>query len=121
LFLREEAERCWIDMLTTHIESRSEKWLLSIDLSKIFKRLYALHSQTVQALAQKLEANIDTARELCKTDPEARYPHHPKKYQTVSQGAVRRRYGQLHSGTPDQSSYICFVWRDQWNCSNPLM
>ena len=83
LFLREEAGRCWTDMLTAHIESRGGKWLSSVDLSKIFKGQYALHSQTVQALAQKLEANVDTARELRKTDPEARYPHHPKKYQTV--------------------------------------
>ena len=42
-----------------------------------------MHSQTVQALAQKLEANVDTAREVRKSDPEARYPYHPKKYQTV--------------------------------------
>jgi putative transposase len=83
LFLREEAGHCWTDMLNAHIESRGGKWLSSIDLSKVFKGQYALHSQTVQALAQKLEANIDAARELRKTDPEARYPHHPKKYQTV--------------------------------------
>jgi putative transposase len=83
LFLREEAGRCWTDMLNAHIESRGGKWLSSVDLSKIFKGQYALHSQTIQALAQKLEANADTARELRKSDPEARYPHHPKKYQTV--------------------------------------
>jgi len=83
LFLREEAGRCWTEMLNAHIESRGGKWLSSLDLSKMFKGQYALHSQTVQALAQKLEANVDTARELRKTDPEARYPHHPKRYQTV--------------------------------------
>jgi len=83
LFLREEAGRCWTDMLTAHIESRSGKWLSSVDLSKRFKGQYVLHSQTIQALAQKLEANVDTARELRKSDPEARYPHHSKKYQTV--------------------------------------
>ena len=83
LFLREEAGRCWTDMLNAHIESRRGKWLSSIDLSKMFKRQYALHSQSIQALAQKLEANIDTARELRKSEPDARYPYHPKKYQTV--------------------------------------
>ncbi len=83
LFLREEAGRCWTDMLTAHIESRSGKWLSSVDLSKMFKGQYTLHSQTVQALAQKLEANVDTARELRKSAPEVRYPYHPKKYQTV--------------------------------------
>ncbi len=71
LFLREEAGRCWTDMLNIHIESRSGKWLSSNDIKKMFKGQYALHSQTIQALVEKLEANIDTARELRKTDPDA--------------------------------------------------
>jgi putative transposase len=83
LFLRQEAGRCWTDMLHAHIESRGGKWLSSSDLKKPFKGRYALHSQTIQALAEKLEANVDTARELRKTDPNARYPYHPKQYQTV--------------------------------------
>jgi len=82
-FLREEAGRCWTDMLNAHIESRGGKWRSSVDLNKMFKGQYTLHSQTIQALAQKLEANVDTARALRKTDPGARYPYHPKKYQTV--------------------------------------
>jgi putative transposase len=84
LHLREEAGRCWTDMLDAHIKSRSRKWLSSIDLSKMFKGRYSLHSQSIQALAQKLEANIDSARELRRSDPEARYPYHAKKYQAVS-------------------------------------
>ena len=94
-FLREEAGHCWTDMLTAHIESRSGKWLSSLDLSKLFKGQYALHSQTVQALAQKLEYNVDTARELRKTDPETRYPYHFKKYQTVvwKESAIHRLEG----------------------------
>jgi putative transposase len=83
LFLREEAGRCWTDMLSAHVESRGGKWLSFSDIKKRFKGRYALHSQTIQGLAEKLEANIDTARELRKVDPEARYPYHPKKYQTV--------------------------------------
>ena len=92
LFLREEAGRCWTDMLNAHIESRSGKWLSSVELSKMFKGQYALHSQSIQALAQKLEANIDAAYELRKSDPEARYPYHPKKYQTIvwKQVAIQR-------------------------------
>ena len=81
--LREEAGLCWTDMLNAHIESLNGKWLSSVDLSKMFKGQYSLHSQSIQALAQKLEANIDAARELRQSDPEARYPYHPKKYQTV--------------------------------------
>src|SRR6266545_5322180 len=91
LFLREEAGRCWTEMLNAHIQSRVGKWLSSSDLKKMFKGQYALHSQTIQAMAEKLEANVDTARKLRKTDPEARYPYHPKKYQTVvwKQSAIR--------------------------------
>jgi len=83
LFLREEAGRCWTDMLNAHIESRDGKWISSSDLKKLFKGQYALHSDSIQALAEKLEANIDTARALRKTNPEVQYPYHPKKYQTV--------------------------------------
>ena len=83
LFLREEAGRCWTDMLSAHIESRSGKWLSAIKLNKMFKGQYVLHSQSIQALSQKLEANVDAASELRQSDPEARYPYHPKKYQTV--------------------------------------
>ncbi len=91
--LREEAGCCWTDMLNAHIESRGGKWLSSSDLKKMFKGQYALHSQTVQALAEKLEANIDTARELRKTDPKARYPYRPKQYQTVvwKEAAIHRQ------------------------------
>lgn len=81
--LRREAGRCWTDMLHAHIESRSGKWLKSGDLEKLTKGQYALHSQSVQALAQKLEDNIKTARQLRKIDPEARYPYKDKTYQTV--------------------------------------
>jgi putative transposase len=93
LFLREEAGHCWTDMLNAHVESRGGKWLSSSNLKKMFKGQYALHSQSIQALSEKLEANIDAARELRKTDPEARYPHHPKQYQTVvwKQAAIRRQ------------------------------
>ena len=81
--LRREAGRCWNDMLHAHIESRGGKWLKSGDLEKLFKGKYSLHSQTVQALAQKLDANVDTARQLRKTDPGAKYPYKDKTYQTV--------------------------------------
>jgi len=82
-------------MLSAHIESRGGKWPSAVDLSKIFKGQYALHSQTIQAMAQKLEANVDTARELRKSDPEARYPYRPKKYQTVvwKESAIHRLEG----------------------------
>ena len=62
-------------MLRAHIASRGCNWLSAFDLSKKFKGQYNLHSQSIQALAEKLEANVDSARELRKTDPAARYPY----------------------------------------------
>ena len=59
-------------MLQAHIESRCGKWLSSVDLGKQFKGGYALHSQTIQALAQKLEANVDSARILRQDNPNIR-------------------------------------------------
>ena len=81
--LRREAGQCWTDLLHAHIESRSGKWLKSGDLEKLTKGKYNLHSQTVQALAQKLDDNCKTSRKLRKIDPEARYPYKDKTYQTV--------------------------------------
>jgi putative transposase len=70
-------------MLHAHIESRSGKWLKSVDLEKLSKGEYALHSQTIQALVQKLDDNCKTAHQLRKIDSEARYPYKDKTYQTV--------------------------------------
>lgn len=48
LFLREEAGRCWTEMLNAHIESRGGKWLSSSDLKKMFNgygaQIVALHA-----------------------------------------------------------------------------
>jgi putative transposase len=50
---------------------------------------YALHSQSVQALCQKLAANLAAATELRRQElaerghVQTQYPHHPKVYQTV--------------------------------------
>ncbi len=69
LALRQEAGRCWSAMVDAHRTSRETPneplWLSAPDLEKQFKGgQFALHSQTVQALAQKLEANVQTITEL---------------------------------------------------------
>src|SRR5579859_2233716 len=95
--LRREAGRCWTAMLQAHIASRDGLWLSESDLQKQFKGQFALHSQTVQALAQKLSANVDTAHELRKSNPAAQYPYRAKLYQTVpwKQQAIHLKAGQL--------------------------
>ena len=86
--LRREAGCCWSDMVQAHVASRGEQWLSSNNLQAMFKGQYALHSQTIQALAQKLESNIKTARELRQQEAKTgeiktRYPYKEKRYQTV--------------------------------------
>lgn len=81
--LRKEAGRCWTDLLLAHVASRDGVWLSETEMKAMSKGKYALHSQSVQALVEKLIANIDTARELRKEHPDARYPYRSKSYQTV--------------------------------------
>ncbi|MFM8322338.1 MAG: RNA-guided endonuclease InsQ/TnpB family protein [Chloroflexota bacterium] len=77
-------------MLKAQIASRGDKkWLHGEDLEKMFKGQYFLHSTCVQSLAQKLDANIATARELRRQQKQAnqevtaRFPYREKTYQTV--------------------------------------
>ena len=89
--LRAEAGRLWTDLLGLHAQARAQgRWLGAGDLKQATKGgRYALHSQSVQALCQKVAANVDTAtalrrQELADTGQiQAEYPHHPKVYQTV--------------------------------------
>jgi putative transposase len=103
--LRQEAGRCWSDMLTAHVAAReADVWLTDADLRSLTKGgRYLLHSQSVQALGQQLLANVATTRALraqertSEQKPTARYPHRAKPYQTVrwKEQAVRVRAGML--------------------------
>jgi putative transposase len=89
--LRQEAGRLWSDLVALHAQARAKgQWVSAGELEHATKGgQYALHSQSVQALCQKLAANMDTAtalrkQELAETGHiRTAYPHHPKYYQTV--------------------------------------
>ncbi len=92
--LRQEAGRCWTDLVAAHQAGRTQgHWLSVRELEQLGATggsdgAYALHSQTIQALAQKLDANLATATELRKQEAAqgaitTAYPHRPKPYQTV--------------------------------------
>jgi putative transposase len=96
--LRQEAGRCWSDMVAAHVASRSGPWLSANDLMHEFKGGYALHSQLIQALAQKLEYDVQTTRERRSNgDKDIEYPYRPKEYQTVTwkDQAIRVREGWI--------------------------
>jgi putative transposase len=103
--LRREAGRCWTDMLEAHVASRDGAWLTERDLRAITRGgRYQLHSQSIQALGQKLIANVETACALRDREQQAgaeilaRYPYHPKPYQTVTwkDQAIRVQNGHIH-------------------------
>jgi putative transposase len=113
--LRREAGRCWSDLVQAHRASREAgTWLTDADLRALTKGAhYHLHSQSIQALGQKLLANLDTARALRRQEQQAgeevrtRYPYHSKPYQTVTwkDQAIRVISGRIHlpngRGQPD--------------------
>lgn len=87
--LRIEAGRLWTVLVRLHADGRGQ-WLTAGDLEKATKGgLYALHSQSIQALCQKFAANVATAtalrqQELAETGRlQTEYPHQEKRYQTV--------------------------------------
>ena len=103
--LRLEAGRCWTDIVALHKASRKKKkhWL---DESKLKKKTkggkYNLHSQSIQALCEKLIANVDTASSLRESQKKehqritAEYPYRPKAYQTVTWKQSAIRYNSKH-------------------------
>ena len=60
--LLEEAGRCYSEMILSHVESRKDKWLSCAELKAKFKGAFRLHSQSIQAVAEKIEANLESAR-----------------------------------------------------------
>jgi len=113
--LRREAGRCWTDLVQAHLTSRDAgMWLTEADLRALTKGgRYCLHSQSIQALGQRLLANVDTARSLRQQeqvaggDMRTRFPYKPKAYTTVTwkDQAIRVRDGRIFlpngRGQPD--------------------
>jgi hypothetical protein len=77
--------------VTLHAQARAHgQWLSASDLEQATKGgQYALHSQSVQALCQKVAANVETATDLRRQEVaetgriQTQSPHHSKVYQTV--------------------------------------
>ena len=61
----------------------TKKWLSKTEIQAVRKQTYNLHSQTVQAIADKYAANRETIRKLRKTDKKAKYPWRKKYYYCI--------------------------------------
>jgi len=125
-----EAARVWRYCLQRHRGARSERtrWPDRDGLQRETKGgQYALHSQSIQLVCQQFLANVETSKHLRLTNPRHRYPHHPKKYRTVSwpaqaisrqgkrlilpMGRGRRSFSFHLPDLPDQIGAVSLVWR----------
>src|SRR4051794_20608249 len=83
--MQREAASVWNDIVR---EANSyyflfKKWLSKTDIQAVRKQTYSLHSQTVQAIADKYEANRETIRQLRQTDKKAKYPWRTKYFYCI--------------------------------------
>jgi hypothetical protein len=61
--LRWEAGRCWSELVTMHKAGREQgQWSSVREMEQRSANGYAPHSQTIQALAQRLDTNLQIAR-----------------------------------------------------------
>jgi putative transposase len=97
--LREEAARCWNEIVKFHRRVYRKKgiWLSKAAVQRWAKGRFALHSQTVQALIDRYFANCETARKVRQQGTKTRYPYKRKRYQTpVWKGqSIRVRDGKI--------------------------
>ncbi|WP_245645016.1 hypothetical protein [Peribacillus loiseleuriae] len=75
-FMQREAASVWNDIVREAISYyfSPEKWLSKMEIQAIRKQTHHLHSQTVQAIADKYVVNRETIRQLRVTDKKAKYP-----------------------------------------------
>ncbi|UIJ69709.1 hypothetical protein LW858_29525 (plasmid) [Bacillus cereus] len=74
--MQKETASVWNDIVrkATSYYFMWKKWLIKTDIPSVRKQTYNLHSQKVQAIADKDEINRETIRKLRKTDKKAKYP-----------------------------------------------
>lgn len=81
-----ECANCWNDIVTISKEYylKNKKWIAKYDIQKIVKGKYNLHSQTIQAITDKFDANRKTISELRKNgDKKAKYPYKTKEFYVI--------------------------------------
>lgn len=83
--MQREAATVWNDIVreATSYYFTWKKWLSKTEIPSVRKQTYNLHSQTVQAIADKYEVNRETIRKLRKTDKKAKYPWRKKHFYCV--------------------------------------
>jgi len=130
--LRQEAGRCWTDVVAAHQAGRAQgRWLSVRELEQVGAAggsggAYALHSQTIQALAQKPDANLATATALRKEEAAqgavtTAYPYHPKFYQTViwKDQAIQVHTGQVRLSNGAKRAPLVLPLPEEYHQADP--
>ncbi|MGC4376959.1 transposase [Fictibacillus sp. Mic-4] len=83
--MQREAASVWNDIVreATSYFFTFKKWLSKSDIQAARKGSYNLHSQTVQAIVDKYDANRQTTRKLRKSDKKIKYPWKEKYYYCI--------------------------------------
>ena len=110
-------------MLAAHVESRSDKWLSVGELKSLSKKQYAIHSQSVQAIAEKIDANVQSARSNRERELKAfgrietEYPYKPKFFYSVTwkRLGIQVKEGKVHlsNGAKRQPLILSLPYRYQ--------
>jgi putative transposase len=126
---RLEAARVWNVCRDLHLVARQQhtRWPDQNDLHHATKGRFALHSQTVQHITRTFLANIETTKELRKTNRKIRYPWKDKRYYpllwpaqavSVERGRIvlpmgRGRHALVFKlDLPEQIGGCKLVWKD---------
>jgi putative transposase len=128
---QQEAARVWTMCRDLHLVARQQHthWPERDDLQQATKGRFSLHSQTVQMICHAFLANVETARELRKTNRKIRYPYKDKRFYpllwpaqavSVERGRMVLPMGRgrpslvLHFqvNLPEQSGACKLVWND---------
>jgi putative transposase len=124
-----EAAQVWNVCRELHLAARLQhtRWPGQNDLHHATKGRFALHSQTVQMIARTFLANIETTKELRKTNRKIRYPWKDKRYYpllwpaqaaSVEQGRIvlpmgrGRRSLVFKLNLPEKIGGCKLVWND---------
>lgn len=83
--MQREAACVWNDIVreANSYYFATKKWLSKTEIQAVRKQTYNLHSQTVQAIADKYAANRETIRKLRQSDKKAKYPWRRKYYYCI--------------------------------------
>ncbi len=126
---QQEAARVWMYCVERHRTARQahQPWPGRKELQEETKGgQYPCIRQSVQMVTHQFLANIDTIAKLRQTNPQHRYPYHPKKYLTVEwpaqavnrtgntlllpMGRGRKSLTFHLHGLPEQIGAVSLVW-----------